>query len=1012
MLNDVPLRFLVGSPDGLLVIPKIEKLVTRAFSAEGQGASGSTDTAPFQRSNIWYIRSLGRVLTGDRLQFLGVESGTHKALAVNRDNWILSYDFAEPAGSGSGSDPGSESRIESNDGIPEPRLYNPDQIPLKFIHYDGFAIIGGDGEGYFFHITEAAQQLVAIDLGEDTGLQNWDHSRPVAALARRINNKASQKIDDLDLLHSGDESASVTQSPRLEVYLPDSLKEDYKVWYEPEGVVRIFAGNDPNAHIVGVGKTADTEVTYFFAPTEGRLYKREGEQQVAEGSYNDVKRLGNVLALFGTSGNDTLSADDLVDMGSPALQQSLEPIEVTEAEPENIADDFLLYLEGQEGWDEYRVPADALGHYPRIMINPAELLTASEDSGQRLLNLEDYPAHDFTGHRYENNLILRHRINGHEIIIVSAWPALGSLDLIPPVEVQFRDGSMSLGELAAQVLVSDQRLSFPLKFGGWHRQVISLGKDQQLFIDGREVPAPTIQYDDNDLHLTFMPGQSTEAVIVLRNYRHRDYAHGDVWFAGPGQTGYALFQYDDDQACHYCLDGVQLHGLRVLTDNLALFPGFQNQTLWISERCLSWISSGDCSLVAQKREPPGYPLIPQHWLESGVNFTVPERFPWAAPQEPDQGYFPDVHLVIYGIEPARLSFAFTADGPDFLNWQAIYNGWPVRTGKINNKTDSSFGLTLAYDANNNVEHFRVFPFALGKTRIQVSHRDRMTLIYHGYHLNVTLPYPPQGYTPEARLAFQAIVGLLPGYEGAYFTDGLSYRWQLADFIASQPLTLVPLHRVSDGHWSATGNALNNIIPVNLREFGHYSVTGNDGDDLILVHGGFRSATINLQAPWHTDQRRDGSTTVDGKTLPLSQLDIRAEPIVPLPVSAVTFDVDINTGAGDDVVDISAAGNTLVRGSEGQDRVFVHHDSFADLKALRNGILFLQDIYSTEVIPVLYDPDNDQVVDSLAEGVEIYLWSYRFDPGRYIARLLPESLSEIYFADGRLVKDVGLWSLRC
>ena len=119
-------------------------------------------------------------------------------------------------------------------------------------------------------------------------------------------------------------------------------------------------------------------------------------------------------------------------------------------------------------------------------------------------------------------------------------------------------------------------------------------------------------------------------------------------------------------------------------------------------------------------------------------------------------------------------------------------------------------------------------------------------------------------------------------------------------------------------------------------------------------------------------------------------------------------MEINAGAGDDILDLSGTANVRIVESEGQDTVFLQHFGFADLTAIRNGILFLKDIYSTEILPVLYNSTTNTTVDTLAEATEVFLWSYRFDPGRYIAKLSPESVTEIHFADGKQVLNVAAW----
>ncbi len=435
------------------------------------------------------------------------------------------------------------------------------------------------------------------------------------------------------------------------------------------------------------------------------------------------------------------------------------------------------------------------------------------------------------------------------------------------------------------------------------------------------------------------------------------------------------------------------------TECLLAFRGMPQGLVFAYDEVLNgWpVANGDIFVHSQGRARLSGP----HWL-------LPEDNPaLTLAGEPVQNAG---HPVFYNLDPERLHVEWQeADS----QWVIHYGDVPVRT--VHSDAPNYLSLTMAY-RNSDGEtlgrsEYLALSYPLSEARFQLASNSALPSRLHtadNSDVAVKLPisYSP-GFTTEHELSRQMLSNSIGRYSGVYFSEGLQTRTELSEWLSAHPMTLVNVQKTGSSQWSASGSFLNNVIPVQLQSFGQYTINGEDGNDLILINGGIWASKMSFPVTWSSNNNRTRDVNIDGEAVSLTELDIQATPVVS-PPPPTGYEMDINPGPGNDVIDLNGAANVRLLESEGQDTWILQHFGFADLKALRNGILFLKDIYSTEVQPVLYNSEFNITVDTLADATEVYLWSSRLDPGRYIARLSLESVAEIHFADGKQVTDVAEW----
>ena len=432
-------------------------------------------------------------------------------------------------------------------------------------------------------------------------------------------------------------------------------------------------------------------------------------------------------------------------------------------------------------------------------------------------------------------------------------------------------------------------------------------------------------------------------------------------------------------------------------------------------------------VFAYEPDLQGYPLAngkrfakahSQNWLH-GPHWLLPVKNPYL--KRAGEVAEPDGHPVYYSAFPERLNVKFETSpilgAGQEKTWSIADHGQIARYITPGNSLQPGYlALTLVdrnyegtvYDAG----LYLALPDRYSDLTLQTPlRRDQPFVLKFPAAETVSIEQVisyETGFLPEREVARQLLPQPLGQYRGIYFSDGLVTLPALSQWLSSQPMTIVKTETRGVSQWSATGNALDNVIPVQLKTFGQYTVHGEEGNDLILVNGSNRVSQFNFPVTWSSNITGARDVVVEGDTASLTELAIQATPVVTRPPSPVGYEMDINPGPGNDVIDLNGAANVRLQESEGQDSWILQHFGFADLKALRNGKLFLKDIYSTEVQPVLYSAEFNITVDTLADATEVYLWSTRLDPGRYIARLSLDSVTEIHFADGKQVTDVTSW----
>lgn len=1044
LYNATPFNWTRDSPQGLMLLPRVGQVTVERHHFNYTLPDGGS----------YYIPSLFRIIADTCLRFIGL-FGSEQVVGANEQDQIVFYDFSNSSHSNltvasCSSQSASQSTPQSTPQkqalnpelvkeLPTAYLFNPQQLPLTKILWEGSFALGTDNKGYVYRITQTTQSLVGLQVLTRENPSKNGYSLPEVVTRTMLSARSLAQLEpevvkvSQYMLDHRNRNLPVVFSDKLAMimHLPGDMDKRYQTWYEPDKKRAVLynrkAGTDNNVRLLGSGIRSGQTVGYFFAESSGHLYRDGASGQARLGSYGNVAITGNMQVFVGTQGNDTLDAGALLYLDPPRVPDL--PSSLTNVTTNTTADlsSYWVYLEGLAGFDEYIVKPEALQKYPVVFIHPSEL--AQPDSGIKQINLSAYFAHEFKGYFADTDVVLEHIETGRRVIIENLFLPVDSIEVLSKVRVQFKDGELS--DLLAQVLVNEGQLTLPLKVSALESDKKELDvKGQQLFIDARDLSPPQIRYNNNDLLLAFfqlkvLKGHPKkqgltvsrdrtasptshlsikETTLSLNNYRSSEYAQGSVWFAGVNRTRYSLFQYDDGRLCHDCLNGLQFSVMKKGGSFYRALPDLQNKTLWISNQC--YYLYAQCAVLVQEANRTDFPLFPLSWLNA-ANTSLPERFPWSAQSLSEQGKAADINVVMYGVLAEDLAFRFVEAGRNTYSWEGGVNGWVMRSGYIKKTPTTSFGLSLP-DSERLTQRYKVVPFA-AETAVLTTHNNQWRWQSHYHYLSLALSSQslPTGFRPEREIARYMLLESFPVCDGIYFTDGLKDRLQLLDILASQPLTIVETHLKGRQTWSATGNILNNIIPVPLRQFGQYTVSSGAGDDLILVNGGIWASRLSFPATWNTPGNRTRNTTIDGNTVEVTELNVKAIPVT-VPPPPTGYEVDINPGSGDDIIDVNGAANVRIRQSDGQDTVIVQHFGFADLKALRNGILLLKDIYSTEVQPVLYNSTTNKMVATLAEATEIFLWSSRSDPGRYIAKLDAASVTEIHFADGKQVTKVAQW----
>ncbi len=799
------------------------------------------------------------------------------------------------------------------------------------------------------------------------------------------------------------------------------------------------------------------------------------------------------MAFFGTSGNDTLNAADLLDLTPPATQ--LHPIwgseeAIAEGDATNQTQEYTVYLDGREGFDEYQVNAEAVRRYPRITFNSAGFVGDSDETSVvKNLHLPDLSAQEFTYYRHANQLIMRHHETGHEVQLQNVWPVLGGIDREPEVQIQFSNGGISLSELASVVAAQPHQevsggigWNFPIDIQQLesglhiplhpdHLTLIQAGsfslvrarpsypdlrlsfidrdtdESKQLILEHYGVETGTIdnvlisnseingQYTQIQAYNDFSPSRNVDVTSIvsdslrpmghplLRGHTSIFELHNEEVASGSGDSGetnscteagrtlrelfvvldqypYQTIRIDEQeagetaQAAGYNSEYRIEHQQGDSTECLLQYWGVPQGFLFAYDATLGgWpVARGDVITHSDTG------LLEPHWLlpRSNPALVVGNDYPAVSSAG---------HPVFYNFNP-ELVLA------DWMPKEAFSTCWDIDYGDNeirrldSQRADDYLEFSIAQrNPDGSIQSstpYLAVTYSFPRLQLKASHDEAAPFYLQGgnYGLKIKLSAPyGKGFLTERAIARQLTVSSLGRYGGIYFQDGFKSMSEIREWISDHPLTIVPLEKTGTNQWSATGNALNNIIPVQLRSFGQYTINSEKGDDLILINGGIWASKMSFPVTWSTNSTRTRDVNIDGEAVTLTELDIQATPVTS-PPPPTGYEMDINLGTGQDVVDVNGAANVRIVESDGQDSIFIQHFAFADLTAVRNGLLFLKDIYSAEVQPVLFSSATDSVVTTLAEADSIFLWSSRSNPGRYIAKLSSDSVTEIHFADGK------------
>ena len=321
--------------------------------------------------------------------------------------------------------------------------------------------------------------------------------------------------------------------------------------------------------------------------------------------------------------------------------------------------------------------------------------------------------------------------------------------------------------------------------------------------------------------------QSTEGGLVYLP----EYRYSDVSVSRPGDNIYRLNVVDNQNKTQCILS------LRDVPQGLmfAEEPGFSGKPL----------VSGDSYLRGTLPLPDPYWLSPER--PPLLRLALPPRPPLFRLANIETLHSPG-HPVIYNVEPDLLDVTYQEDV-----WSFTYQGMPVRY--INSRHHSNFlqfsvvrQLTGSPSVQS-VSSWLALPYGFTDWSL-LSNNEAL----YPYKLStddnrkvyVLLPEPYNiGFSTEQDLSRQMLAGALGEYSGVFFSDGLQTLPALRAWLSSQPLTITNVQSKGSHRWSATGNLFNNIIPVQLSELGSYNINSGEGNDLILINGGFLASRISF-----------------------------------------------------------------------------------------------------------------------------------------------------------------------
>ena len=414
-------------------------------------------------------------------------------------------------------------------------------------------------------------------------------------------------------------------------------------------------------------------------------------------------------------------------------------------------------------------------------------------------------------------------------------------------------------------------------------------------------------------------------------------------------------------------------------------------------------------LFAYDRSLGGWPLADGHHFllahgrswQAGPHWLLPEVNPFL--QADGRQATAAGHPVLYNLRPALLNTTYSGQSQ---SWTLDYAG--IQVGTVSAATNTHYlSLTIGYRNPDGItigsEHFLALPYTFSQWTFRSTSSPEIPfeiITTDPEQVSVQLPaYPGKGFVLEQNAALWMYSFSLGQYSGVYFSDGLKWSSELRQWLAGQPMTLVnpvaePLSRGLIEKWRGTGNVLNNIVPVQLDTVGRYDINTGAGDDLILVKGGLWSARVKMPVSWRMPvDHKTENVVYNGRGVTLIHQNLTA---TPKPLAYKSYQLNVDPGPGNDILDLTGAVQATVSASAGQDTVILSHFSFADLSAVRNNTLFLEDIYSSEV--------------EVKAGIDDFyrIESKRFSPSRNITELSSDSLEAIYFADGKQVTDVRSW----
>ncbi|UYM17238.1 C80 family cysteine peptidase [Endozoicomonas euniceicola] len=854
--------------------------------------------------------------------------------------------------------------IDSKRYFPPMALYNKDSYQYQHLFLRHEQLYGTDESGNVFRVDTDSKTLIEMDITKNF----YEYSKSIVNEVTKNPDKKIQSISDAKELLEGCGIHVLTRA------LKDTLQPLVTAVSElpftrTAPVINVKVSDDLlNISVWQATQSSLAETGTYAFKGEGLFIGSGNDGQNTTAWFTDLSG----KTLFYQKQTDQHIAGNFAKVTSNEDKQSLSIVGT--AGDDRFPDIVVgrkkgtLHLSGRGGNDRYTISRAMMENYKTITIDNTAIIESATTDTPRFTQTITFhlSANEFYSELGKQSLILTHAFTGNSLYL--PWKATNKHQ---DEYLQFKTGQTNLVfdglELSLQQLKERSLTPWQLPVSLSlleNKAELTLHKDYLLKID---IPD---EYTLKDIKPFNTKGITKYKVIFNKRNKRKQIVINPASTASKGET---LITTQNT------LSGAAPSPAMVVQNtpaDVVPFPSFLINSPDLGNRYIPVYLS-----TSKETERP-------HTKNTYLKFH-PDWYQQKLPRQ--------LYAKLYNLDQKDLniSLVFTAYPTTYTrHWHITYKGHLIDKIEAVPEKPCALTLTLMKKADGKTlssSLYLALPYAFEDLHLNKMDNTESPFILGsgrgGTSIQLTLLVKGQ-YVQEPSLATLLTAKPLGRYRGFYFTDGYKTLTEVRDWLAERPLTWISARKVPVSQFTFMGNALSNIIPVMVKNSrASYSVQGGLGDDLIQVFQGEQQG-------------------VTGKVYTSEKRAIR-HILNPAPVT-------VDSGSGDDILDLSKNTKVMVNPSLGRMSVIVSKNSRADLFKARNITLLIEDLNPGQVQPVFFKAFGNtgyQKADSPDRATDIFIRDTSVGTAhyRFIARLSPQSLSAIYFfSNGQRVDNVNGW----